>query len=225
MQSSNIPSAVALKPGEIEHVYYRTVPYFKQSRNYSCWYASAKMLFKLRNPNYNDTEKGWFGRLLKTSEPGQQAVTLKGRSQKISNPNADGENVGATEKDWGLLTKAIGLQPMPVDEVESARTGFQGLITCLKKYGPLWCAGYYHKESLYGPSDTARTGPGHIILVIGAVEKKAFGGKMVEKVIIHDPGEGGHREIKYTAFKNKLFLLTMEETEGVPPIMYLPEKI
>src|SRR5262245_63107888 len=98
--------------------YVLNVPVVAQTRTMSCWHASAEMI--------------WFYWQRKTGRQGPMFTLVK--EWKVNN------GIEANVADFLRLAKAVGLKAAPRSRAYSSAD----LISMLRRYGPLWCAGYWY---------------------------------------------------------------------------------
>lgn len=213
------------KEGDQLHVYYEKVPYYPQKRAMSCWYACAKMLKVYRNSEIK------FKKELETTASGKKLAELLSKSGRLDG-EALNENVGCTEKEWPLLTEAMGFQLIPTSDATQCGADFNKLREALARYGPLWCAGKYYQQ---GDKNA-----GHVILVVGALARqvKVIGNIQIKNFIIfHDPDmlgnsadETGSKNADNCVARFDLYFKTgfydtgfgPGKTDGISPLLYLP---
>ena len=190
------------------------VTYRAQKRQMSCWYASAKMVVSFRAGT-----KGIKHSVTSTAEGAGLHTFMKSASSPVTEQPTDHE-VGTTEKQWPLVARSFGLVPADPGDVRRVGTNFEDLRDYLVRNGPLWCAGRFFQGGSKG---------GHVIVITGVLRRKVLG-KPKDCVLFHDPApaslQGGDECVKQydSDFRtsNASGLYSLDETEGVPPVMYMP---
>lgn len=213
------------KDGDQLRVYYDKVPYFPQKRAMSCWYACAKMLKVYRNSEIK------FKSELDKSVSGKKLLELLEKSSRFDGTQLN-EDTGCTEKEWPLLTEAMGFQLVSTADATQCGADFNKLQEALSKYGPLWCAGKYYQQ---GNKDA-----GHVILVVGALTRQMPNVTKAliprDFIIFHDPDMQGNPPTngsknadnclaRFDLYFKKGFYDTgvgPGKTDGISPLLYLP---
>ena len=132
------------------------VPDIRQSSDYTCWWASLRMVLAVREPGRALTghpralSKGW---------KRERKYLAEFERRRIRSPNSAHfmarklyPKVGLNDRQFSELAEGNGLRPVPTRLGD--RWTPQELEGLLRHYGPLWCA-------------INRGGSGHVVVVCG----------------------------------------------------------